>query len=147
MVFYLHKFKHYLLGNKFVFDVNHIALVYLVNKPQVLGRIIKWLLLFIEYEFTVLYKPSKTHVFVDALLRLPNITKPTGVLDKTIDASMLYTKSKWLNHVQEFLKIGQIEGTLSTTRNHVIKPLCLTNQIDFGWFVIMQTTNYQYKWV
>jgi hypothetical protein len=33
MVFDLHKFKHYLLGNKFVFDVNHIALVYLVNKP------------------------------------------------------------------------------------------------------------------
>jgi hypothetical protein len=33
MVFALHKFKHYLLGNKFVFYVDHIALVYLVNKP------------------------------------------------------------------------------------------------------------------
>ncbi len=33
MVFALHKFKHYLLGNKFVFYVNHMALVYLVNKP------------------------------------------------------------------------------------------------------------------
>jgi hypothetical protein len=33
MVFVLHKFKHYLLGNKFVFYVNHMALVYLVNKP------------------------------------------------------------------------------------------------------------------
>ncbi len=32
MVFSLHKFKHYLLGNKFVFYVNHMALVYLVNK-------------------------------------------------------------------------------------------------------------------
>jgi len=32
MVFPLHKFKHYLLGNKFVFYVDHIALVYLVNK-------------------------------------------------------------------------------------------------------------------
>ncbi len=33
MVFALHKFKHYLLGNKFVFYVNHMALVYIVNKP------------------------------------------------------------------------------------------------------------------
>jgi hypothetical protein len=34
MVFALHKFKHYLLGNKFVFYVGHMALVYLVKKPQ-----------------------------------------------------------------------------------------------------------------
>jgi hypothetical protein len=39
MVFVLHKFKHYLLGNKFLFYVDHMALVYLVNKPHV-SRII-----------------------------------------------------------------------------------------------------------
>jgi hypothetical protein len=33
MVFSLHKFRHYLLGNKFVFYVDHTVLVYLVNKP------------------------------------------------------------------------------------------------------------------
>ncbi len=33
MVFDLHKIKHYLLGNKFVFYVDHMALVNLVNKP------------------------------------------------------------------------------------------------------------------
>jgi hypothetical protein len=38
MVFSLHKFRHYLLGNKFVFYVYHMALVYLVKKPQVLGK-------------------------------------------------------------------------------------------------------------
>ncbi len=35
MVVALHKFKHYLLGNKFVFYVDDMALVYLVNKPHV----------------------------------------------------------------------------------------------------------------
>jgi hypothetical protein len=55
MFFSLHKFRHYLLGNKFVFYVNHMALVYLANKPQVLGRIVKWLLLFLEYDFVVVY--------------------------------------------------------------------------------------------
>jgi hypothetical protein len=33
MIFVSHKFKHYLLSNKFVFYVDHMALVYLVNKP------------------------------------------------------------------------------------------------------------------
>ncbi len=33
MVYALHKIKHFLLGNKFVFYVYHMALVYLVNKP------------------------------------------------------------------------------------------------------------------
>ncbi len=33
MVYALHKFRHYLLGNQFVFYVDHMALVYLVNKP------------------------------------------------------------------------------------------------------------------
>ncbi len=53
MVFVLHKFRYYLLGNKFVFYVDHMALVYLVNKPYVLGKIPKWLLLFLKYDFTL----------------------------------------------------------------------------------------------
>jgi len=33
MVYALHKFKHYLLSNKLTFFVDHMTLVYLVNKP------------------------------------------------------------------------------------------------------------------
>jgi hypothetical protein len=33
MVFSSHKFRHYLLHNKFIFYVDHMALVYLVKKP------------------------------------------------------------------------------------------------------------------
>jgi hypothetical protein len=67
LIFALHKFKHYLLGNKFVFYVDYMALVYLVNKPHVLRRIVKWKLLFLEYDFTIIYKPNKTCVVVDVL--------------------------------------------------------------------------------
>ncbi len=41
MVYALQKFKHYLLGNKFTFYMDHMTLVYLVNKPQVFGRLAK----------------------------------------------------------------------------------------------------------
>jgi len=33
MVYALHKFAHYLLDNWFVFYVDHVAFIYLVNKP------------------------------------------------------------------------------------------------------------------
>ncbi len=83
MVSTLHKFRHYLLGNKFVFYVDHMALVYLVNKPQVSRRVTRWLLLFLEYDFTIMYKPSKTHVIVDALSRLLDIIEPIRAPNQT----------------------------------------------------------------
>ncbi len=112
MVFSLHKFRHYLLGNKFVFYVDHTALVYLVNKPLVSRKIAKWSLLFPEYDFIVVYKPGITHVIVDALSRLLNIIEPTSVSNQTTYASLFYTGPEWLNDVKEFLKIGQLESTL-----------------------------------
>jgi hypothetical protein len=72
MVYALHKFRHYLLGNRFVFYVDHMALMYLVNKPQVSGKIIKWLLLFLEYDFKIVYKLSRSHLMAYALSRFPN---------------------------------------------------------------------------
>ncbi len=113
MVFSLHKFKHYFLGNKFVFYVNHMALIYLVNKPQVLRIIVKWLLLFFKYDFTIVYKPSITHVVTYALQRLLDNTKPTSVLDQTTYASLSYTRPEWLNDVKEFKQTRQFEGMLS----------------------------------
>jgi hypothetical protein len=79
MVYALHKFRHFLLGNKFVFYVDHMALVYLVNKPQVSQRITRWLLLFLEYEFIVVYKLGRIDVVVDVLSRLLNKSEPLVV--------------------------------------------------------------------
>jgi hypothetical protein len=41
MVYVFHKFYHYLLGNKFIFYVDHLVLLYLVWKPQVSRKIIR----------------------------------------------------------------------------------------------------------
>ena len=39
MIFSVQKFRHYLLGNKMIFHVDHDALKYMLNKPQPSGRI------------------------------------------------------------------------------------------------------------
>jgi hypothetical protein len=104
MFFALHKLKHCLLGSKFIFYVDHMALVYLVNKPQVLGRITKCLLLFFKYDFAIMYKPSRTNVVVDALSRLLDITKPTCVFNQITYVSLIYIEPEWLNDVKDFLR-------------------------------------------
>jgi len=82
MVYALHKLKHSLLGDRFVFYVDHMDFVYLINKPQVFGKIVRWLLLFLEYDFQIVYKPGISHLMVDALSRLPNQVELVGVRDQ-----------------------------------------------------------------
>jgi hypothetical protein len=90
-----------------------MALVYLANKPQVLGIITRWLLLFLEYNFIVMYKPGIIHIVTDALSRLPNIIEPTCVPHQTTHISLFYIKPECLIDLKEFLRISQIEGMLS----------------------------------
>jgi len=69
-------------------NVEHMVLVYLVNKLHVFGRITRWLLLFLEYEFIIVYKLDRTHVVFDVLSRLPNSSEPLGIPYQTINASL-----------------------------------------------------------
>ncbi len=103
MVDALHKFRHYMLGNRFTFYVDHMALEDLVNKPQVSGKLGKWLLLFLAYDFKIVYKPGRSHLMVDALIRLPNQTKPIGIHDQTCDVHMFTLQPEWLQSVYEYI--------------------------------------------
>jgi hypothetical protein len=86
------------------FYVDHVALVYLDHKPQVFGRIIKWLLLFLEYEFTIVYKLGRTHVVANVLSRLSDNLEPLGVQDQIVDASLFSIKPMWMQEVKSYLK-------------------------------------------
>jgi len=81
MVYVVHKFWHYLLGNKFVFYVDHMVLLYLIKKPQVSRCITQWLVWFLEYDFSMVYKPNKSHYVVDVLLQFLDSIKNKGVFD------------------------------------------------------------------
>ena len=81
MVYALQKFKHYLLGSHFEIFTNHSALKYLVNKPVLGGKICRWLLLFQEYEFEIIMKPSRLNVGPDHLSRLESSEEPISSED------------------------------------------------------------------
>jgi hypothetical protein len=85
-----------------------MALVYLVNKPQVSKRIARWMLLFLEYEFAIVYKPGKTNVVADVLSKLLNSSEPLGVPKQTIDASLFSIKPIWMQEVKSDLETCQM---------------------------------------
>jgi hypothetical protein len=122
------KFKHYLLGNKFVPYINHMALLYLVKKPRLLRQIMKWLLLFLEYKFLVAYKLGCSHLVVDIISQLPNVIKILGVLDRTIDASLFILHMEWLHEVHTYISTNFFLKGYSTKKRKklVLKALPFT---------------------
>ena len=81
MVYAVKKFRHYLLANKFVFFTDHQALLYLVNKPCNTSRIVRWFLILLEFDFTVVVKKGLTHQSADHLSKLINGEAPVRVPD------------------------------------------------------------------
>ena len=45
IIYAVAKFRHYLLGNKFVLHVDHQALIYIVNKASLVGKMARWMLI------------------------------------------------------------------------------------------------------
>ena len=45
MVFLVEKFRHYLICNPVAFFVDQMAIIFLINKPELKGRLARWVLL------------------------------------------------------------------------------------------------------
>ncbi|MCO5580323.1 hypothetical protein L7F22_034189 [Adiantum nelumboides] len=108
MIYSVKKFCYYLLDNKFVFYVDHQALLYLVNKPCATGQISRWLLILLEFDFIVVVRPSKKHLMANHLSRITNVEAPTGVDDDLPDTSqfMVETIPEWSEKIVNFLVNG-----------------------------------------
>ena len=53
MIYNINKFRHYLLGKKFTFHVDHVPLLYLVSKQALPGKLAQWMLLLQEFDFDI----------------------------------------------------------------------------------------------
>jgi hypothetical protein len=67
------------------------------------GRIAKWLL-FLDYEFTIVYKLGRTHLVDDVSSKLPDNLEPLGVPNQTINASLFSIKCIWMQEVKNYLE-------------------------------------------
>jgi len=63
------KFRHYLLGHKFVIKADQKSLMTIMDQSFQTTEQQKWLHKLLGYEFTIEYKPGKENVAVDSLSR------------------------------------------------------------------------------
>jgi hypothetical protein len=66
------------------------------------GRITRWLLLFLQYEFIIVYKPGCTHVVANALFRLMNITNPIGAPNQITNVALFMLQPIWLEEIKNY---------------------------------------------
>jgi hypothetical protein len=59
VVYAINKFRHYVTGYLVFVHTNHVSIRYLMNKTDINGRIIRWILLLQEFDLTILDKPRK----------------------------------------------------------------------------------------
>ena len=120
MVFSVQKFCHYLLGKLFHFYVDHQALLYLINKVLIQGRLMRWMLFLQEYDFKIFHKPGKHHHGADFLSRSAVGEHVQSIRDDPIDAELFNVDTledddpEWLE-IKQFLLTGMVPEGLNTS--------------------------------
>ncbi len=89
IIYVVNKFMHYLLGNNFIFFVDHQALLCFVKKPIVTGWIARWLLLLQEFDFTIIFKRRHVHFLLNKLSKINHGELAIRVEDQLLDAQLL----------------------------------------------------------
>ena len=118
MIYSINKFRHYLLGKKFTFYVDHASFLYLVSKQTLTGKLARWMLLFQEFEFDIQHQRGTQHAVADYLSRLENGADAVNGDDDFPDGPILHIETedpewkhtlhedKWLIEMSTFLSTG-----------------------------------------
>ena len=71
VVYFMKRFRHYLLGRKFLVRTDHSALKSLMKTKDPEGQTARWLETLASLNFEIQHRPGKRHTNADALSRIP----------------------------------------------------------------------------
>ena len=88
MVYTLHKFRHYLLGDHFKMFTDYSTLKYLVNNPMLGRRICHWLLRFQEFDFQIIVNSGHLNAGPDRFSWIETGEEPINIEDGFPDVQL-----------------------------------------------------------
>ena len=112
MVYNITKFRHYFLGRRFTFHVDHSTLLYLVNKQGLTGRLARWMLLLQEFDFQIHHRTGVQHAVADYLSRLESGEPTDSTYDDLLDVGLFSltttptldeNEDEWIREMTHFL--------------------------------------------
>ena len=128
----LNKFRHYITDYQTFVHTDHAAIRYLMNKPDVNARIIRWLLLLQQFDLTIVDKPGKENVVADFLSRLDLSADEDGTVDDQMPNEHLFTisaLSPWFADIANYLVSAQFPPHLSSRE----KSRIIRKSASFTW--------------
>eukprot|EP00253_Pinus_taeda_P007957 PITA_07957 len=102
----LNKFRHYITGYQTFVQTHHAMIRYLMNKPDVNARIIRWLLLLQQFNLTIVDKTGKENVVADFLSRLDLPAGEEGIVDDQMSDEHMFSisvLSPWFANIANYL--------------------------------------------
>ena len=122
-MFAFEKFRSYLLGSKIVVYSDHTALKYLLAKMESKRRLIRWILLLQEFDWTIKDRSGADNSVADHLSRLVREEDPVPISERFPDEQLLQVQGKepWFADIVNFLVSGELPNGLSQARRNKIK--------------------------
>ena len=140
VVFAIRKWKHYLMGRRFVVHTDQTSLKFLLEQREVSMNYQKWLVKLLGYDFSIVYKPGAENVVADGLSRMgpceqamDSMTLYSYTISQNLQVQDLLTEVQESEEIQKLLKrvqTGEVErpgfavrdGTLWYKGRLVISP-------------------------
>ena len=89
IVFAFDKFRPYLIGNKVIVHTDHSVIKYLMTKKDAKLRLIRWVLLFQEFDLEIKDKKGTENLVTDHLSRLEGPRDEVQINDNFLDEQLL----------------------------------------------------------
>jgi RNase H-like domain found in reverse transcriptase/Reverse transcriptase (RNA-dependent DNA polymerase)/Integrase zinc binding domain/Integrase core domain/Chromo (CHRromatin Organisation MOdifier) domain/Retroviral aspartyl protease len=80
--------RPYLEGKRFVIRTDHHSLRWVLNLSDAQGRLARWRLRLLEFDFEVQYSPGRAHYGADTMSRLQSTDEEISIATKSVDTDI-----------------------------------------------------------